>query len=150
MSHQQIVVSGRRRGPSLGAVGLTAIVLTWWLVVGAVVMQALSPPAQSAELTATAQASGSLSNVHLPGLRPAHVAFPVAVEHVAFDMARRGYTESDEEMILEAFATHEWIHVVHGQAVRVVSRHGGAVQVELIDGPHAGRRAWLADTQLAP
>jgi hypothetical protein len=70
-------------------------------------------------------------------------SWPIPIERAAFDDAWRGFLESDEILIEQAFATSEWLDVSHGQAVSIVAVDSEAVQVELLDGPHRGRRAWL-------
>jgi hypothetical protein len=40
--------------------------------------------------------------------------------------------------------------VTHGQEVRIVTIDGDAVEIEVLDGPYAGRRAWLKAGNLEP
>jgi hypothetical protein len=77
-------------------------------------------------------------------------ALPIPVERVGFDESQRGYRESSEEGIDHAHTAYEWIAVSHGQAVRIITRDGDAVEVELLGGWRAGRRGWLKNAQLSP
>ena len=81
---------------------------------------------------------------------PAYPLFPIPVERAAFDEAQRGYRESDEDAIEHARTTSEWIAVTHGQEVRIVTRDGETVEVEVLEGRYHGRRGWLKASQLAP
>jgi len=100
--------------------------------------------------TVAVPVEGETAHVNLPGLVHAYPSFPIPVERAAFDQAQRGYLESNEDAIEHAFAAYEWIAITHGQVIKVITRDGQAVEVELLDGPHAGRRGWLTARQLAP
>jgi hypothetical protein len=69
---------------------------------------------------------------------------------VAFDEVQRGYRESNEALIDHAYTAYEWIEVSHGQAVRIVTPDGDAVEVELLEGRYQGRRGWLTARQISP
>lgn len=127
------------------AAGLAIVVIAWWLVIAAAVAQLLPAPAVSAPKGSARASAGQAARIHLPGLPD----LPVPVERAAFEEYRRGVRESDEEAIDHAFAAYEWIRVSHRQAVRVTATDGEAVEVELLDGAHAGRRAWMTLRQVS-
>jgi hypothetical protein len=128
--------------------GLVVAVVAWWLLIGAAVALTLPAPASSATATPTpfGVAAGRDARLHQPGMP----SWPIPVERAAFDDARRGFQESDEDLIERAFATSEWLDASHGQAVTIVAVDGDAVQVELLEGTFRGRRAWLLPRHLGP
>ena len=126
--------------------GLVVAVVAWWLVIGGALALTLPAPARSATPTPFAVAAGRDARIHQPGMP----SWPIPVERAAFDDARRGFQESDEDLIERAFATSDWLDASHGQAVTIVAVDGEAVQVELLEGPHHGRRAWLLTRHLGP
>jgi hypothetical protein len=144
MPDHRVVASGRRR--RWRGAGIGAIVLAWWLLVAAAVAL-LSPTPAVAVLKV---AVGLPAYVHLPGLVPAYPSFPIPVERAAFDLAQRGYRESDEQMLNDAASLYVWVTVTHGQRVTVIATDGTVAQVELLNGPYAGRRGWLKHEQLVP
>jgi hypothetical protein len=145
MACDQVLRRGRRRGWGAAVVSLTVIVLPWWLLIGAAV-QTLPAPAASAPKAGAEVSFGQTARIHLPGLS----SLPIPVERVAFDESQRGFRESDEDAIEHAFTAYAWIEVSHHQSVRVVAIDGGAVEVELLEGRHAGHRGWLKTRQLSP
>jgi hypothetical protein len=124
--------------------GLTIVVVTWWLLIAGAVVPAMPAPVASSPKTGSGPAVGQAARVNLPGLD----WLPIPVDRTAFDESQRGYRESDEDAIEHAFTAYEWIRVSHGQAVRVVAVDGEAIEVELLDGGHAGRRGWVKSRQL--
>ena len=89
---------------------------------------------------------GVQAHVTLPGMK----ALPIPVSRLGFDTANRGFAESDEDAIEFAFAVSEWIEVSDRTAVRIVTVDGDAVQIEILDGPWAGRQGWVKPRQLGP
>jgi hypothetical protein len=138
------ITPGRRWGGASFRLGMG--VVAWWLLVAAAVAL-LSPTPAVAVLKV---AVGLPAYVHLPGLVPAYPSFPIPVERAAFDLAQRGYRESDEQMLNDAASLYVWVTVTHGQRVTVIETDGTVAQVELLDGPYAGRRGWLKHGQLVP
>jgi type IV secretory pathway protease TraF len=138
----------RERLPAPGgrqpAVALTIVVLTWWLVVGTVVVSMLSAPAASAPTMSFAVAPGRTARINQPGI-PVWV---IPVERAAYDEYQRGFQESNEELIEHAFTVFAWIEVSHHDAVRVVAVDGEAVQIELLDGRSGRRQGWLKTRHL--
>ena len=124
--------------------GLTITVVTWWLLIAGVVVPSLPKPAASAPKTGAGLAVGQAARVHLPGSD----WLPIPVARAAFDESQRGYRESDEDVIEHAFTAYEWIRISHGQAVRVITIDGEAIEVELLDGGYAGRHGWVKPRQL--
>jgi hypothetical protein len=92
------------------------------------------------EPTASARSKGQIARIHQVGLRQ----LPIPASRAGFDAFQRGIRESDEDSIEDAFAVSEWIYVTPGQEVRIVTIDGDAVEIEVLDGPYAGRRAWLS------
>jgi hypothetical protein len=130
----------RDRRLGLAAGGLTVFVLGWWLILGVVALW-LTP-----EPTASATEEGQIARVHQVGLP----RLPVPVSRAGYDAFQRGVRGSDEDAIEEAFTVSEWIHVTHGQEVRIFAIDGDAIEIEILDGPYAGRRAWLKGKNVRP
>ena len=128
----------RRLG--LAASGLACIVVVWWLLLGAVVLWLMPEP------TASAEAKGHIARIHQVGLRQ----LPIPSSRAGYDAFQRGVRESDEDSIEDAFKVSEWIYVTPGQEVRIVTIDGDAVEIEVLDGPYAGRRAWLDAKNVRP
>ena len=126
--------------------GLLAAVVVWWLVVAGAVVLSLPGPAASASPTPGALAPGQRARIRQPGIPH----WPIPVTRYAFDTFQRGALESDETAIDEAFEVSEWFAVEHGQAVRVVTVDGEAVQIEILEGPYSGRQGWVKPRNLAP
>jgi hypothetical protein len=134
----------RRRGLSGSA--LTLIVVGWWLALGGAVVWLMHEPTASATSTPSALAPEQMARIHQPGMP----SWPIPVSRAGFDAFQRGVRESDEAAIEEAFTISEWIDARHGQAVRIITVDGDAVQVELLEGTYAGRQAWLKARNLSP
>ena len=128
------------------SVGLIAVVVAWWLLMAGAVALTLPAPAASATPTPLAVAAGQLARIHQPGMP----SWPIPTEWVAFAAYQRGAREGDETAMEQAFTRYEWIEASHGQAVWIVAVDGEAIQVELLEGPHEGRRAWLKARNLGP
>jgi hypothetical protein len=120
------------------------VVVAWWLLIAGAVALTLPVPARSATPTPFAVAAGRTARIHQPGMPD----WPVPVDRAAFDEADRGFREGDEPAIEHAFSAYSWIHVEHGRRVRIVAVDGDAVEVELLEGPQVGRRAWLKPRHL--
>jgi hypothetical protein len=123
---------------------LTGIVVVWWLLIAAAVVVTLSPSATSAPGAGAAPIPGRQARIHQPRIE----AWPVPVDRQAFDLARRGFHESDDALVDRAFESFEWVRVSHGDPVRIVTVDGEAVEVEFLDGPHSGRRGWVQPRHL--
>jgi hypothetical protein len=146
LSRVQSPTSARRQRRGVAVVTLTAVVVLWWLLIAAAVTSTLPAPAISAPTAGSGIAPGRTMRIHLPGMPD----LPIPVERSAFDEAQRGFRESDDDAIERAFRSSAWITVARDQAALIVSVDGDAVQVELLDGPHTGRRGWLKRHNLAP
>jgi len=135
---RRVIESTDRLGGAAVVVARAALTASlWWLTI-VVAAHCVPAPAESAPkigATATIQVAG------LPSL-------PIPVERTAFDLAQRGFRESDEDAIDRAFTEFEWIAVSHGQTVRIVTLDGNAVEAEVLEGVHAGRRGWHLLRQL--
>jgi hypothetical protein len=132
------IVARRQLTPASLALGW-GVAARWLLFAGAV-----------AFLLPASVGSASIAHVNLPGMPSVYSALPIAGERVAFDEAQRGYREGSEAVVDHAHTAYEWIEVAHHQAVRIVARDSDAVEVELLEGWHAGRRSWLKNAQLSP
>lgn len=55
----------------------------------------------------------------------------------------RAYEERDEKGMSRVMEIYERLQVSDGTRVRVVNRDGATLQVEMLEGEHAGRRGWL-------
>jgi hypothetical protein len=128
----------RRTG--LAASALASIVVAWWLLLGAMMTWLMPEP------TASAQSTGQIARIHQVGLQ----RLPIPTSRAGFDAFQRGIRESDEDSIEDAFTVSEWISVTPGQEVRIVTIDGDAVEIEVLDGPYAGRRAWLGKKNVGP
>jgi hypothetical protein len=121
------------RRVGLGSGSLTVVVVSWWLILSAVTVWLLPEP------TVSASAEGQIAYIHQVGLP----RLPIPVSRAGFDAFQRGVREADEDAIDDAFAVSEWIHVIPGQAVRILQVDGDAIELQVLDGVHAGRRAWV-------
>lgn len=144
MPADHVVRPGRRWGGAGFHLGVG--VAAWWLLIAAAVALLLPDAAASTPIVAT----GLPAHITLAGLVPAYPSSPIPVERAAFELAQRGYQESNERLLEAAFATSEWLTVTHGQRVTVVAIDDTAVQVEPLAGPYAGRRGWIKSSQIAP
>jgi hypothetical protein len=139
MEERDMLGASVRRSHRRPPAGLVVAVVAWWLLLGGAIIWLMPEPAASAS-------SRQVAHLHQPGMP----SWPIPVERAAFDDARRGFLEGDESLIERAFATSEWIAASHGQAVSIITVDGEAIQVELLDGPAAGRRAWVQPRYLSP
>jgi hypothetical protein len=87
-----------------------------------------------------------MARIHQPGMP----SWPIPAERSAFDSYQRGAQESNQDAIEEAFAGSEWLNASHGQLIRIVTVDGKTVQVEFLEGPYEGRRAWLKARNISP
>lgn len=62
----------------------------------------------------------------------------------------RAYNEHDERGMAQVLRLYETLWVPEGTWVQVVALDGDAVQVELSNGPQAGRRGWARTSALRP
>jgi hypothetical protein len=127
-------------------IALTALVVTWWLLIAGVISHLSPSPAASSPGPLNGIAPGQRIRIDQPGIPH----WPIPIEREAYDEFNRGARESDEDAIDLAFAISEWMPVEHDQAVLVVEVDGESVHVELLEGPHAGRRGWLKTRNLRP
>lgn len=125
-------------GRTSRGMALPGLVLAWWLTVGGIMVWMLPSTAHTTpgSLPLT---RGQAAQIYQPTIR----GWPIPTERAAFDLFQRGARESDEDAIDRAFVEYEWLPVWHGQWVHILNVDGEAVQVELREGPHAGRTGWL-------
>jgi hypothetical protein len=128
----------RRLGLAVG--GLTIFVLGWWMLLGGVVVSLMPEP------TVSAAAKGHIARVRQVGLRQ----LPIPVSRAGFDTFRRGVRKSDEDAIEDALEVSEWISITPGQEVAIGTVDGDALEIEVLDGPYAGRRAWQDTKNVRP
>jgi hypothetical protein len=118
--------------PAWGAAAIvvpSAALTIWWsLVFGAVAL-----------VVPTSFEPGMLARIDAPGM----IAWAIPeslIELHAYNLAN----DLEGEVALEAaLAATTWIAVADRQQVRVVRVEGAAAQVELLDGPYAGRLGWI-------
>jgi hypothetical protein len=146
LAWRRALVSPRHDAGDPSMILFAVTVIGWWMALAGVVTLLVPAPAASATRTAHRPMPGSRAHVALPGMQ----ALPVPVSRLAFDTAQRGFAESDEDAIELAFAMSEWIAVSDRDAVRIVAVDGEAVEIELLDGPWAGRRAWVKPRLVGP
>ena len=120
------------------------MVVLWWLLIGGAVALSLPPPARSAAPRPLIAAPGQTARIHQPGMP----SWPIPVSRVGFDAFQRGVREGDEAVMDEAFQVSEWIEAAHGQRVRIIAVDGDVIQIELLEGTYAGRRAWVKPRNL--
>lgn len=124
------VVAGRRRGRRTAVGSLTAIALTWWLLLGSAVVLTMAERPGPVLQVRSDLVLNQMVMIHLPGLD----WLPIPVERAAFEEAQGGFRDGDEDAIEHAFTAYEWIRVSHHQAVRVVTIDGEAIEIELLVG----------------
>jgi hypothetical protein len=132
------------RDPS--SVQFAILVIGWWIALAGLVTLLLASPVVSAPRTAFQPVPSSRAHLKQPGMR----SWPIPTSRLAFDAATRGFAESDEDAIEFAFTVSEWIEVTDRTGVRIVAVDGEAVQIEILDGPWAGRQGWVKPRHLGP
>jgi hypothetical protein len=120
-------------------IGLTALILVWWLAIAAAVVAVMPAPVSSAPNTGLVATPGRVARIKQPGM----ATWRIPVERAAFDEMYRALHESDEESFDRAMNATAWITVSHGRPARVLVVEGDAVQIALLDGVDAGRQAWV-------
>jgi hypothetical protein len=144
MNRLQMRPSRHRRRVSTGGTP-ALIVIGWWLLLVGAIVWLMPEPTASATSTPLAVMPGQMSRIHQPGMS----SWPIPVERIAFEEAQLGFSEADEDAIMHAFATYEWIEATHDQLVRIVAIDPEAIQVEFLEGPYEGRQAWLKARNLS-
>ena len=76
--------------------------------------------------------------------------WPLPTSRLAFDTFQRGFAESDEAAVDDAFRIAEWVAVNHGDAVLIIAIDAEVVEIRLLEGSYVGRLAWLKQRQLTP
>lgn len=82
-----------------------------------------------------------------------HEGAPVRlmVQEVAYGMQEKALQERDSKTLSWIWSAYEWLDVPTGTRVKIVQDDPPTrIQVEIADGPHLGRRGWLAPNYLAP
>ena len=104
------------------------------------------------KLIARAKRRGIITYDELNAALPQDQMSSEQIEDIMAAISEMGVNivESDEEAIEFAFAASEWIEVSDRTAVRIVTVDGEAVQIEILDGPWAGRQGWVNPRQLGP
>ena len=78
------------------------------------------------------------------------VPWAIPIDRDTFDDYAQAVWDDDGDALAEALSRPGWIAITDRQAVRIVDIDGAAVQVELLDGQHAGVQAWLKAHHLSP
>jgi hypothetical protein len=114
-------------------------VLASWLMIAAAIVLTVPTPEQAAQVSAFASPIGRSAYIYVPS----RVAWTIPTDRGTFDDYYHAVWVDDGDAINEALARPGWIAVADGQAVRIVDIVPEAVQVELMDGQHAGARGWV-------
>jgi hypothetical protein len=117
----------------------------WLLIIGAILLT-VPTPEQVAKTSTFGSPIGRLAYIYVPS----GVPWTIPIGRATFDDYYRAAWDDDGDAIAEALKRPGWIPVADRQAVRIVDIDGAAVQVELLDGQHAGIRAWLKVHHLSP
>ena len=133
---------------ALGAplLGLFVLVAAWWLLIA----MAVSPMLPSSVLSAATGGAHLLPGHHARIAQRGVRDWPLPTSRLAFDTFQRGFAESDEAAVDDAFRIAEWVAVNHGDAVLVMAIDGEVVEIRLLEGSYVGHRAWLKQHQLTP
>jgi hypothetical protein len=140
-SHRDVVA---RRHDFKSPLGLTALVVVWWLAIAAAVVAVMPEAVSSAQNAGLVVTPGRAARISQPGMP----TWRIPVERAAFEEINRALHESDEETFERAMNATAWITVSHGRAVRVLLVEGDGVQISLLDGDEAGDRAWVRKRHL--
>jgi hypothetical protein len=117
-------------------VGPSAAVTIWWfLVFGAV-----------AFVAPTSFEPGMLARIDAPGM----IAWAIPESLIELHAYNLANDLADEVALEAALAATTWIAVADRQQIRVIRIDGAAAQVELLDGPYAGRLGWVPARRLNP
>lgn len=118
-----------------------------WLGLGAFILLGMLWLAWPSATSSRAPAAPSLGQVGSTGQIVEGVLWVDQAGQRAWD---RAYADRDQRGQDRAFALFETLHVTGSPRVRVTARDGELMQVELLDGPLAGRRGWGHRTLLSP
>jgi hypothetical protein len=121
-------------------------VTAYWMVMFVVVMHTMPAPARAARTSGHAFVPGDLVTVYAPPLK----AWPIPTDRATFDAYRSAVAADDEGALTQLVGRSGWLPVSDRERVRIVAVDGSVVQVEVLDGPHAGGRGWLLAQQLSP
>jgi hypothetical protein len=86
------------------------------------------------------------ASIHVGGLDH----YFLVVSRAGFDAIWDAASRHDQRALALAFSLYETIPVVNGQRIRVLRSVVDAVEVELLEGTHAGRHGWLPAAFLDP
>ena len=114
-------------------------VLACWLVIASAIALTVPTPEHAAKVSALADPIGDSASISVPS----RVAWTIPTDRGTFDDYYEAVWVDDGDAITEALARPGWIAVADGQAVRIVAIVPEAVQVEMLDGQHAGERGWV-------
>src|SRR5215212_895444 len=127
-------------------IGLFILVTSWWLLIAVVVSPMLPSPVLPAATRGALLMPGHHARIAQRGVRD----WPLPTSRLAFDTFQRGFAESDEAAVDDAFRIAEWVAVNHGDAVLVIAIDDEVVEIRLLEGSYVGRLAWLKQRQLTP
>lgn len=72
------------------------------------------------------------------------------VQEGAYLMQERAIQERDDATLARVWATYDHIDVPRNARLLVIQNSAFGTQVEILDGPYAGRRGWLASVTPLP
>ena len=121
-------------------------VFTFWLATAAAIVLTVPAPWEAARISAPASPIGRPAYISVPS----RVDWTIPTDRGTFDDYYQAVWVDDGDAINEALARPGWIAVADGQAVRIVDIVPDAVQVEVVDGQHAGVKGWVKAHHLNP
>ena len=126
--------------------GLSTVVIPWWLLLGGAIAWIMPEQIATVAPTPARIEAGMTVRISAANSPP----FAIARDRAGLDAMRLGESALSESMTTSSFTSFVWIDVEHGQTAYVIEIDGDAVHIELLDGEHAGERAWIRDGALAP
>jgi hypothetical protein len=128
-----------------GSIVLVFGVAAVWLAIFVAIVLAVPAPGQAA-MPSSFYAVGQLAHLHAPPGTPLRIPQELGT----FKDLYQALWDDNGLAINEVLARPGWVHVVDGQAVRIMDVYEDGVQVELLDGPSVGALAWVMLHQLRP
>lgn len=126
--------------------GLTILVVVWWLLLGGSIIWIMPGHIVTAAPTSSAISAGTTVRVTQSGSR----AVSAARDRASFTAMRVAAAARYEEGASDGVPAIESIEIDDGQIARVLMVDGDAVMIELLDGGHSGELAWIRSGALRP
>lgn len=116
------------------------------LVLFALVTACSGPPA-SPTPTPTIPAGLSVGDVRTIRATETGIVY-LMVQEGAYYLQQKARDEADSSSLASVWRNYQHVDVPGGTRVRILKYDRGTAQVEVLDGPFAGRRGWVPDTNL--